>query len=325
MSTSFKHSITSTALAIAAAVTVAAPANAEYPTKPVTLTVGFSAGGGTDTYARALASFSHEHLGMPMVVVNKPGAAGMIAAKSVKGARSDGYTLFVNGAGTLHVKSTIDGKKAPARPADFQVLGGIGQLVTALIVPMDSPFKSAADLVKFAKTNPGKLRWSHPGRGSLHTMGGMAFLKANGLKAQDVPFKGGSKARVAIAGEQVDFGFVGVQLISGFEKKMRALAVTSNKRDAIYKNVPTMAEEGLPQLGLVNPMTVFGKKDLPADVAAKLKKAIQAIASTKGYKKLLKKTGAVGAYASPEAVTADMAIISETVDPIIAEIKKKKK
>ena len=320
---SLKNSIKFAVLAIAAALAVAAPAKAEYPTKPVTLMVGFSAGGGTDTYARALASFSHEQLGMPMVVVNKPGASGMTAAKAVKDARSDGYTLFVNGAGTMLVKSTIDGAKAPAGPADFQVLGGIGQLVTALIVPTDSPFKSAADLVAFAKANPGKLRWAHPGRGSLHTMGGMAFLRANGLKAQDVPFKGGSKARVAIAGKQVDFGFVGVQLISGFEEKMRALAVTSNERDAIYKDVPTMADEGLPQLGLVNPMTVFGKNDLPADVVAKLKTAIEAIANTKGYTRLLKKTGAVGAYAPPEAVTADMAVISETVTPIIAEVFKK--
>jgi tripartite-type tricarboxylate transporter receptor subunit TctC len=298
-------------------------ARAEYPDQPITLIVGFSAGGGTDAYARALANFSQEHLGTPMVVVNKPGAAGMIGAKSAKQARSDGYTLMVLGGGSFHVKSTIDGEKAPATPADFQILGGIGSLTTSLMVPMDSPFKSAADVVKFAKDNPGKLRWAHPGRGSLHAMGGMAFVRANGLKIQDVPFKGGSNARVAISGKQVDFGFVGIQLLAGFEKKLRALAVTSTGRDANYKDVPTMEELGLPQLGIENPMLVYGQKDLPADVVAKLKTAIKDIASSKDYQQMIEKAGADGNYLTPEVAAKRIATISKVVDPIIAEVFKK--
>lgn len=298
---------------------------AEYPTKPIKLYVGFSAGGGTDVYARSLASFSHEYLGMPMVVVNRPGAAGMIAAKAVNNARSDGYTLLVAGGGTFHVKAVIDGEKAPVTPArDFQSLGGIGQLVTSLIVPMDSPFKSAKELVEHAKANPGKLRWSHPGRGSLHTLGGMLFLKQNGIKTQDVPFKGGSKARVAVAGKQVDFAFVGVQLLAGFEQKLRALGVTSNVRDQIYKNVPTFGEQGLPQMGVTNPMIVWGRKDLPKDAVEKLKKAIQGVASSKGYQKMIKKTGVTGFYFSAEDATAMMKELDKTVTPITKEIFHKK-
>jgi tripartite-type tricarboxylate transporter receptor subunit TctC len=137
---------------------------AEYPTRPVTLMVGFSAGGSTDMYARAFASFAHEYLGMPLVVVNKPGATGMIAAKAVYDARPDGYTLLDYSGGGFLIKATIDGDRALVVPTrDLKALGGIGQAVTALVVPKDSPFKSAQDLVNFAKAHPDKqLRWSHP-------------------------------------------------------------------------------------------------------------------------------------------------------------------
>ncbi len=327
MKTVFSRIFKTAALTVAAgAILWAGAARAEYPTKPITLMVGFSAGGGTDVYARSLASFVHEYLGMPMVVVNKPGAAGMIAAKAAYRARSDGYTLLVAGGGTFLVKAVIDGAKAPVTPSrDFQPLGGIGKLVTALIVPTDSPFKSAKELVDYAKANPGKLRWSHPGRGSLHTLGGMLFLKENGIKTQDVPFKGGSKARVAVAGKQVDFAFMGVQLLAGFEDKLRALGVTDNERDKVYKKVPTFGEQGLPQMGISNPMIVWGKKDLPADVVAKLQKAIASVAGGKGYQKMIQKTGVTGFYFSVADAVAKMSALDKTVTPITMELFHKKK
>ena len=298
---------------------------AEYPTKPIKLMVGFSAGGGTDVYARAVASFVHEHLAMPMVVVNKPGAAGMIAAKVTFQARPDGYTLLLAGGGTFLVKAVIDGDKSPVHPMrDFIPLGGVGQLVTGLVVPMDSPFKSAAELVAYAKANPGKLRWSHPGRGSLHTLGGMMFLDKNGIKTQDVPFKGGSKARVAVAGKQVDFAFVGIQLLAGFESKLRGLGVTNTVRDKIYKDIPTFGEQGLPEMGVTNPEIIWGHKDLPKDVVAKLQAAIKGVATSKGYQKMIKKTGVTGFYFSPEEANKIMADLDKTVTPITKELFHKK-
>ncbi len=299
---------------------------AEYPEKPITLMVGFSAGGGTDVYARAFASFAHEHLGMPMIVVNKTGASGMIAAKTVYDARPDGYTLLLAGGGTLFIKSTIDGEKAPVVPTrELIALGGVGQLVSSLIVPMDSPFKTAKDLVAYAKANPDKkLRYSHSGRGSIHTLAAMLFLKQNGIEAQDVPFKGGSKARNAVAGKQVDFAAIGVQLLAGFESKLRALSVSSNERDLIYKDVPTLAEQGLPTLGITNPEIIWGHKDLPKDVVAKLQMAVKGVASSKGYQKMIKKTGVTGFYFSPEEANAKMKAVDELTTPLTKEMFHKK-
>ena len=301
-------------------------AKAEYPTRPITLMVGFSAGGSTDMYARTFASFSHEQLGMPMVVVNKPGATGMLAAKAVFGARPDGYTLLFNSGGGFFIKSSIDGEKAPVVPMrDMKALGSIGKAVTALVVPMDSPFKSAKDLIDYAKANPDKkLRWSHPGRGSTKNLEGMLFIKQNGIEAQDVPFKGGSKARNAVSAKQVDFSFIAVQLLSGFETKLRALGVLSDERDLIYKDIPTLGEQDLPALAVTNPMIIWGHKDLPGDVVAKLQEAIKGVATSEDYIKMTNNMGVNGSYSTPEEANAKVDVIDELMTPFIDEMFHKK-
>ena len=294
---------------------------AEYPSKPVTLMVGFSPGGGVDTYARALSSFIHEPLGQPMIVVNKTGAAGMIAAKYMVDRPADGSVIYITNVGSLTAKALMDGKKAKVDPlVDLQPLGTIGQLVTGLIVPMDSPFKSAADLVKYAKENPGKLKWSHPGRGSLHMLSGAAFLLANNVDTKDIPFKGGSKARNAVAGKQVDFAFIGVQLMKGFETKLRALGVCTKERDQANPDIPSFGEQGLPVIDFAGPMMVLGHKDLPGNVTATLVPAIQKVAEGEGYKKLIGNTGTSAFYVDPEQSRKNMQILHDSLAPIVDKV-----
>lgn len=293
----------------------------EYPVKPVKLMVGWSAGGSTDVYARSLASFVNDHLGMPMVVVNKPGASGMIAGKAALAAPHDGYTLYVQSGGTFVTRMRIDGDDTLVSAYDdFQALGSIGKVVTGLIVPADSPFNSAAELVAYAKDHPGELRWANPGNGSLHTLSGMIFLDDNGITAQGVPFKGGSKTRNAVAGGQVDFGFMGISLMAGFGEKLKPLGVTDSVRDAIYTDVPTFEEQGLEQMGISSPLIIWGPADLPADVAAKLVEAIAGAATSEGYAKMVAKTGVAAYYSTPEEAMAMVRELDETVTPIIAEL-----
>jgi tripartite-type tricarboxylate transporter receptor subunit TctC len=225
--------------------------SSDYPTKPINVMVGYSAGGGTDSYARTLSSFIHEHLGMPFMITNKPGATGMIAAKAVNDAKSDGYRLFVMAPGPFYIKDVLDGDKAKVKPLEvFRTLGTIGVLNTALMVPTDSPFQSAQELVKYSKDNPTKiLRWANTGNASLHSLGGHAFLQANGIKAQTIPHKGGSKARLSVISKQVDYGFIGIQLLAGFDTKMRPLGALGGSRDPNYPNVKTMEELGFTTYG----------------------------------------------------------------------------
>ncbi len=292
---------------------------AEYPTKPITLMVGFSAGGSTDMYARAFSSFAHEQLGMPVTVVNKTGASGMIAAKAVYDAPPDGYTLLLASGGGFFIKAASDGDKAAVVPMrDLKVLGSVGQAITALVVPIDSPFKTAKELVDYAKAHPEKkMRWSNPGRSSTKGLIGRVFLEKNGIVAQDVPFKGGSKARNAVAAKQVDFSFIGVQLMAGFETKLRALGVMSDERDLIFNDIPTLKEQGLPTLGISNPMIIWGHKNLPEDVVAKLKETIKNVSSSDAYKKMTKTMRINGFYSSPEDAIAKIDIMKKLMTPFI--------
>ena len=301
-------------------------ARAEWPEKPITIMVGYSAGGGTDIYARALASFIHEHMGQPMIVVNKPGAASMIAAKAVMDSRPDGYTLLMVNGGTFLAKAMMLGDKTPVDPLqDMQPLGGVGQFITALMVPIDSPFKKPQDLVAAAKANPGKLRWAHPGRGTINMMAGVLFLQENGITAQDVPFKSGPGARNASVTKQVDFSFTGIHNMTGFESKVIALAVSHTERDKNFKDVPAFGELGMPALGVAGPMVLWGHKDLPADVVTKLNSAVEKVAKSKGYATITKKAGASGFYLPNDKVLSQLNTMKTKFTPIVAELRKSQK
>lgn len=301
---------------------------AEYPDKPIKLLVGFSAGGGTDSSARAFASFIHEAdgmNGMPGIVVNKPGGTGMIAAKVVKDSRPDGYTLYVINAATFGITHMKSYGKAPVDPLkDFQILGCMSQLITSLQVSSDSPIKTANEFAKWAQENNGKLRWSNSGRGSLHTLAGMLFLKRLGVKAQDIPFKGGSKARNALVAKKVDFAFNGIHLTAGFRSQIRILGVTSAQRDKVHPEIPTLGEQNLPELGILGPMCLWGSKDLPANVVAKLKNAVKQVSETKGFKRILGKAKLLAIYRTPEEGTAATNKLLTDLRPIVDEIFAKK-
>lgn len=304
-------------------------ANADYPEKPIKLYVGFSAGGGTDSSARAFASFFHEAPGMngmPAVVVNKPGGSGMIAAKVVKESRPDGYTLYVINSGTFainHMKAF--GKSAVDPLKDFQILGCMSQLVTSLQVPASSPIKNAEQFAKWAKENSGKIKWGNSGRGSMHTLAGMLFLKRMGIKSQDVPFKGGAGARNAIVAKKVDFAFNGIHMTAGFKNEIRLLGVTSSERDKVHPDVPTLGEKNLPNLGIVGPMCLWGQKGLPAAAVEKLKGAVKHVSDTKGFKRIMKKAALLAIYRSPEDGTKATQKLYTELQPIVEEVFAKKK
>ena len=290
----------------------------DFPAGPVTLVVGFSAGGGTDTYARALAASMPEPLGVPVVVVNQEGAAGMIAAQAVARAAPDGATLYMASAGSLLVKAMYDGADAAVQPLeDLEVLGQIGASLTGLLVPADSPWQTAADLVAAAKADPDALRWSHPGRGSLFQLSGVAFLQENGIEVQDVPFQGGGPARNAVAAGQVDFGFMGLQLKNGFEEQVRALGVAGAERDPANPDVPTFEEQGLPPVDLTNPQVVMAPLDLPEDVRAALVAAVEEAAMSPGFEETLTKAGLSTGHRDPEAAGERLEALREELQPLV--------
>ncbi len=319
------NTVTKTAAAAALAVACVAggPALAEYPDKPIKVYVGFSAGGGTDTYARTFASLIHEQIEMPMIIVNKTGASGAIAAKYVSKQKPDGYTLFFHSSGTFLIKA-LRGEMDVNAFDHFDVVAQVGRLTPTVVVPASSSFKTIKDLAAAAKAKPGSLRWAHSGVGSVMHTAGVAFLSRNGLKAKAVPFKGGSKARGAMVANKVQFGILGAQQLSGFESELRPLGVSTDTRDVMKPKIPTLKEGGVDSINISSPMVLYAPKGTPKAIREKLSKAIEAVTKSKGFKRMLKKAGLPIVYQDAGMASKGLMALNEDLKPIVAETMKKK-
>lgn len=260
---------------------------AEYPVKPINLVIGFTAGGGTDLTGRALASELQDILGKPVVVVNKPGAASMIAAKFVADSRADGYTLWYGSIGTMILTQEL-GQFEKSLTEDFVQAGTVTSLVPAIAVPIDSPYQTLQDLIDDAKARPGELRWAHGGNGSAFMASGVGFLEANGLDVQAVPFSGSAKSRVAIIGGQVDFGIQNMNAAMSFGEKMRLLGVLrGSKEQLIDKSIPAAGEEGIEYIAIDSPVGILAPAGTPDDVIAVLSAAVEEAASRDSYREAM--------------------------------------
>jgi tripartite-type tricarboxylate transporter receptor subunit TctC len=279
-------------------------AKAEWPEKPIKMFVGFAAGGGTDTYARILSSLLHEELGgMPTVVINRPGAASMITLKHVAQQKADGYTLVMQAIGAAVGKELAGDSPVKFRKA-MKPIGVLGVVPAILAVPIKSSFKTAKEFFDHAKANPGKLRWSHGGRGSYQQVALAKAFKDLGVSLKDVPFKGGAKAKAAVVAGQVDVGIMSIQNYAGFETKMRVLGVFNSKRDSSQKGLPTFKEQGLALNDIVSPFGVYIRAETPDSIVTKLRVAVKAVTLKKGYKRLIKKAGLKNGYLDPSQANA---------------------
>lgn len=275
----------------------------EFPTRPINLVVPFKAGGGTDTYARAVSAGATGVIKTPVVVVNKPGAGGLSGAQSVVTARADGHTMLLTSGGSFLLKTMLSNTGINLFK-DFRFVGQVGQLSTALMVPKSSPYSDVKSLISALKAKPGKLRWAHSGRGGFHYVAGKAFLESNGLKAQDVPFKGGSPARAALVGEQTDFAFIGVQQARGFEQLITPLAVVANQRDSVMKDVATFKELDIPFVNINSPVIVMAPKSTPDAVIKSMEQYLVDITKSEKFKSLVDKRGTAAVYNNASEIRA---------------------
>ena len=299
---------------------------AEFPRKPVTLVVGFGAGGGTDSYARALASVAPEYINrQPLIIVNKPGGSGVPAAKFVADSKPDGHTLYLASGGSFYFSTKF--RKAPVDPLkDFKTVCMVGRLLPAVFAHKDETrYKNVKDLVADAKKNPGKLRFATPGRTSTWGVAGLAFVQRNGMEAQDVPAKGGAPARALLIGKQVDFAVIGIHLINGFEDQVKALGLIFPERDPNNKKVPTLKEQGVKFTEVFTPMLVMAPKDVPDDRIKILDAACKKMTGHKAYGRLLKKAGLPAKYLSGPEATKYYLNMTNTWAPLVSQLKKGKK
>src|SRR5687767_1632981 len=230
---------------------IAAPhaiAQGNYPDRAIRLVVGFPPGGATDILARILSQHMPESIGQPVVVDNRGGASGTIAAAMVAKSQPDGYTIMMVPSGPYTISASTYTNLPYDAVKDFTGVSLLAWVTNVIVVPQASPVKTLQDIIRMAKDKPGSVTFSSSGSGSLHHLAGEVLKRQTGTEMIHVPFKGAGPAMAALAGNEVNFGFTSmpsaVPLIQG--KRIRPLAVTSMKRMPALPDTPTMTEAGVP-------------------------------------------------------------------------------
>jgi tripartite-type tricarboxylate transporter receptor subunit TctC len=275
--TSAKHRtiLSSLVLGFACSVVPFAHAQDNYPIKPITVVVSFTAGGNNDLRARQLGVPVGAALGQTVIVDNKPGASGNIGHDVVARAAPDGYTLGVGAMGPLSVNQSLF-PKMPFDPSkDLVPVVLIEKAPLVLVTRTEKPFKSVKDVVTAAKAKPGGLVVGNAGNGGAHHLSAELFEDSTGIQVLHVPYKGGGPASTALLSGEIDMMFeqTYAALPSIQAGKIRALAVTSEKRLPSLPDVPTMAELGYAQVTVANWLGIVAPKGTPPAVVRKVNDA----------------------------------------------------
>jgi tripartite-type tricarboxylate transporter receptor subunit TctC len=290
------------ALALGAA--LAAPAHAQnFPTKPVRIIVGFGAGGVADVTARIVAQKLSEQMGQQVLVENRPSAGGIVAAQEVAKAEPDGHTLLLMSNGNAVSASLF--KALPYDTlADFAPVSTLGFFDIAVVVNADSKLNTMADLLAYARANPGKLNIGTINIGSTQHLSAELFKAMSGVDAVTVPFKGSPAVVTALRGNEVQVAFDMLAPIMPQAKAgaVKILAITSDRRFAGLPDVPTVAEAGVAGYQASSWNALAAPAKTPRAVIDRLNREVQAALADPAVKEKLQGLGVTARGSSPEAM-----------------------
>jgi tripartite-type tricarboxylate transporter receptor subunit TctC len=292
----------------AALVVAAAPAIAQsdYPTKPIRLVVGFSAGGISDVLARALAAKMSQTIGQQVIVENKPGAGTTIAGDFIAKAAPDGYTIWLQDITTHAINATLYPKLPYDSVKDFTPVGLVASTPLMLVIHPSTPAKSVQELVAYLKASPGKYSYGSSGTGTILHLTSEMFKTQAGFDALHVPYKGSGPATAAILGGEVSFVFSTMPPAVSNAKagKLRALAVTTPKRIGAVPEVPTMIEAGMPGFESVLYSGILAPPGTPPAIVRRLNAEFAKVVADPDIKAVYEKLGADPLTTTPEAFAA---------------------
>jgi tripartite-type tricarboxylate transporter receptor subunit TctC len=277
-----------------------------YPTRPIRLVVPFPAGGTTDILAREVGQRLSMTLGQPVVIDNRPGAAGNIGADLVAKSAADGYTLLMGTVGTHAINASLYAKMPYDHVKDFAPVILVAGVPNVLEVNPALPVNSVADLIKLAKAKPGQINFASSGSGTSIHLSGELFKTMAGVDMTHIPYKGSAPAITDLIGGQVQVMFDNLPSSLQFIKagKLRAIAVTSAKRAPALPDVPTIAESGLPGFEASSWFGIVAPAGTPPAILARINNDVnQWLQSSEAREKLLAQ-GAIPAGGTPEQFAA---------------------
>ncbi|MEY3637979.1 MAG: hypothetical protein RIR68_1112 [Pseudomonadota bacterium] len=279
--------------------------SATYTTKAIRLIVPFPAGGGTDTMARTLGDLLSKDLGQTVVIENKAGAGTVIGNDAVAKSAPDGHTLLINtnafaAVVALHSKLPYAGESA------FSAVTLLGRAPNVAVVNADSPLKSGADFMSYAKANPGKLSYGSAGNGTSTHLAAEQLKSNSQFFVTHIPYRGATPAITDLMGGQVDVVFGTLPSVAPFvaSGKLRALAVTSATRSALLPNVPTFAESGAKGYEADVWYGIFVAAGTPMPIVQQLNSALKRVTASPEFKKRAQGEGLVISMESPEEAQA---------------------
>jgi tripartite-type tricarboxylate transporter receptor subunit TctC len=299
------HPRRAAALALLACLCTAHPALAQiYPSRPITIVIGYTPGAVSDLAARTIADGLHQAWGQPVIVDNRPGSGGNIGAAFVARAPADGYTLMIGTdaqmASNVHLyrHAGFDSVK------DFAPVAYAGVNIICLAVNAELPIKSIADVIAYAKQNPGKLSYGTSGTGSPHHLAGELLRQKTGIDIQHVPYRGGGAAVNDLLGGHISMAFLSLsaavpQLNSG---KIRIIAMVEKTRYAGLPDVPTIGET-VPDFEMSSWVGLFAPAGTPADVVTKLYGGVAKVLTAASVKEKLATLGLLVVAGKPEEMS----------------------
>ena len=298
-----------------------------WPARPITFVVPYGAGGYTDLVARLTARYVENALGKPVIVDNRAGAGGIVGTQAVANAAGDGYTFCVCSIGAISIGPFDPNQKVGYDPLrDLTPVGIVSSIAQVVIVNKDLPVKTLAELVSYAKANPGKLNYGSSGAGGLTHYSVELFQARTGIKVVHIPFKSGGHSTAAVVSGEVDFSFANMtdglpQVQAG---SVRGLAVTSLKRSPYLPDLPTVGEAVLPGFVVETWNGIMAPSKTPEPIIRKLSEILLKMADDPEVKEIMRRAGADTVKTTPEQYRAQIDQEIAQWKPFIQEIAERK-
>jgi tripartite-type tricarboxylate transporter receptor subunit TctC len=304
-------------IAIAIAVTPASFAQ-NYPSKVVRIVVPFPAGGGVDATARTVGQKLAEQLGQPVVIDNRPGAAGTIGADHVAKSAPDGYTFLVAGPGSISVATLVFSKLPYVPTRDLAPISTLVTMPYILVTHPSLPVKNARELIALAKANPGKLNMASGGAGTGQHLAGELFNMMAGIQMLHIPYKGTAPAIADIMGGHAELTFSDPSVLPQVKSgRLKAIGVSGTKRYEPLPEVPVIAQSGLPGYDAINWYPMMAPGSTPKEIVARMNAEVLKALKDPGVREKLMSQGLIPAGNSPAELAAFIREDTKRWEPVV--------